>query len=108
MRSSADFDIVVLAAVAQLAPEAYGVTIRDRVGLLQGGRIPSVGAVYTALQSLERGGLLRAQLGDPSPVRGGRAKRFFSLSAKGVRELTRAREAAQRFVGGLTPRWKPS
>ncbi len=97
-----DLDAVLLAAVAQLAPNAYGVAIRSRAGELLG-RVPSVGTVYSGLAKLERAGMIRARAGEPTPVRGGRAKRFVTLTAVGVRALERARREAERRVALLAP-----
>jgi PadR family transcriptional regulator, regulatory protein PadR len=103
-----DLDSAALAAVAQLAPDAYGVAIRARVGELLGGKLPSIGAVHLALRRMERSGLLRARLGDPTPVRGGRAKRLFALTAAGSRALGRASRAAEARAEALARTWRPA
>src|SRR5262245_41189887 len=94
-----DLDATILAAVAQLGDEAEGVAIRERAGRLLGGRAPSVGTTYLALSRLERGKMLRARIGDPTPVRGGRGKRIYVLTAAGVRALERARHSARERAG---------
>lgn len=86
-----DLEAAVLAAVAQLDPDAYGVAIRERVGELLGGGRPSVGTIHLALERLERRGWLESSFGEPTPVRGGRSKRLFTVTAAGARELARAR-----------------
>lgn len=103
-----DLDAAMLAAVAQLTPEAYGVALRARAAELLGGKPPSIGSIHLALRRMERGGLLRARIGDPSPVRGGRAKRLYMLTAAGVRALRRAQRAAQERATALTPTWRPT
>ena len=52
----------------------------------------SIGAVYTTLRRLQRKGFVSSQLGDPSPSRGGRAKKYFTLEPEGLEALQRSRE----------------
>jgi PadR family transcriptional regulator, regulatory protein PadR len=103
-----DLDAALLAAIAQLAPDAYGVAIRDRSGQLLGGRTPSIGTVYMALTRMEKAKLISARMGDPVPTRGGRAKRLYTLTPAGARALDRARRAAQQRVSAFTPTWEPT
>jgi len=103
-----DLDAVILAAVAQLTPDAYGVAVRARAGELLNGKIPSVGSTHLTLSRLERAGLLRARVGAPTPIRGGRAKRVFSLTPAGVRALNRARRQVDKRAALLAPDWRPS
>jgi DNA-binding PadR family transcriptional regulator len=58
--------------------------------------------VYAALDRMERKGLLRSDVGDPTPVRGGRAKRFYELQASGAEALRRSREVLSGLWDGLT------
>ncbi|MEZ4589503.1 MAG: hypothetical protein R2909_24260 [Gemmatimonadales bacterium] len=97
----------MLAAVAQLAPDAYGVTVRSRVGAMSGGTPPSVGAIHRAVTALERARLIRARSGDPSPVRGGRAKRMLTLTPAGATALEGARRRAATEAAALSARWRP-
>lgn len=92
-------ELTALLAVARLAEEAYGLAVRrelhDRTG-----RDYSVGAVYTTLQRLEDKGLLTSSTSDPLPVRGGRSRRHFRLTAAGMRVLREAqRETAALWSG---------
>jgi DNA-binding PadR family transcriptional regulator len=102
-----DLDGAVLAAVAQLSPDSYGVAIRSRVGDLLG-RPPSIGIIHLTLTRLERDGLVRARMGDPTPVRGGRAKRLFTLTAVGTRALQRAAAATVARAGALSQTLRPT
>jgi DNA-binding PadR family transcriptional regulator len=77
-----EFEQIVLLAILRLDENAYGVTIREEI-MARTDREPSPGALYTTLDRLEEKGLVRSRFGDPTPQRGGRAKRFFSISAKG-------------------------
>jgi PadR family transcriptional regulator PadR len=84
-----EFEQLVLLAVLRLGDEAYGTTIRREIEDRTDRRV-TLGALYTALDRLERKGFLRARLGDPTPQRGGRAKRFYRVSPAGRAELARA------------------
>ena len=89
-----NFELVVLLAVIRLGNEAYGVPISHAIEDTTG-RDVALGSVYASLDRLEEKGFVSSTLGDPTPERGGRAKRYFCVTAKGVRE---AREAKQAFV----------
>ena len=95
-----EFEQIVLLTVARLGDEGYGMAIRqeieDRVR-----RSVAIGSVYAALDRMERKGLLRSGVGDPTPVRGGRAKRFYSLLPPGVEALQRSRELLDGLWKGL-------
>jgi DNA-binding PadR family transcriptional regulator len=103
-----DLDAALLAAVAQLDPEAYGVAVRLRAGELLGGVLPSTGTVHQGLTRLEREGMVTARMGDPTPVRGGRARRLFSLTTAGARALAKARKDALQRAAGLARDWRPA
>lgn len=96
-----EFEQLILLAILRLENEAYGVTIRAELAA-RAGRIIAPGALYTALERLETKGLIRSRMGDPSPQRGGRAKRFVSVTAAGRQALARARQAYDRMLDGLT------
>jgi len=95
-----DFEQIVLLAILRLGENAYGVTIREEIAA-RTDREPSPGALYVTLDRLEEKGLVRSRFGDPTPQRGGRAKRFFSVSAKGVESVARAQRSYQRLMQGL-------
>ena len=97
-----DFEHVILLAVLRLGPEAYGTTIRREIEL-QTGRSVSIGALYTALDRLERKGFLGSRVGDPTPQRGGRAKRHFEVRAAGRTALRHSRRMLQQMWNGLEP-----
>ncbi|MGH7047552.1 MAG: PadR family transcriptional regulator [Stellaceae bacterium] len=94
------FEEMVLRAVWRLGENAYGVTIRrelaERAGLER-----SVGAVYTTLERLESKGYVSSRMGEPTPERGGRAKRFFRIEAPGIMTLNQSREMIARMAGGF-------
>jgi len=95
-----EFEQIVLLAILRLGENAYGVTIREEI-IARTEREPSPGALYVTLDRLEEKGLVRSQFGDPTPQRGGRAKRFFSVNAKGVESIARAQRSYQRLMKGL-------
>jgi PadR family transcriptional regulator PadR len=92
------FELLVLLALMRLGDDAYGVPIsRELEDAL--GREVALGSVYAALERLQSKGLVSSELGAPTPERGGRAKRYFQITSKGVREARTARQA-------LTKLWR--
>ncbi len=85
-----DMEHLVLLAVLRLGTEAYGIPILDEVAA-RSGRNVSRATVYVALRRLEQKGLVVSRLGDSTPERGGRAKRYFRLRAAGLRALRESR-----------------
>jgi len=98
--SLGEFEQIVLLAILRLGEFAYGVSIRDEIAACTG-RAPAPGALYTTLDRLENKGMVGSRLGDPTPLRGGRAKRYFSVTTKGVDAVTCAQRAYQRLLSGL-------
>ena len=95
-----EFEQLVLLAILRLGDEAYGVTIRAELAD-RAGRTIAPGAMYTALERLEAKGAIRSRMGDPTPQRGGRAKRFVRVTAAGMQALNRAVKAYERLLDGL-------
>ena len=79
---------LVLMAVLRLGDEAYGQSIRDELRERVGRRV-GPGTIYPTLDRLESKGLLTSRLGEPTPERGGRAKRYFAPTEDGIEELRR-------------------
>ena len=92
----------VLLAVWQLGEDAYGLTVRDEL-LARAGRGLTVGAVYATLVRLERKGWVSSRLAEPTPVRGGKRKRFFAVTPEGVQVVQGARVVMERLWEGLDP-----
>ena len=105
-RGVGTLELAALLAVVRLADEAYGLAVRhdlaDRTG-----RELSGGAVYTTLQRLEDKGLLRSRTTAPLPVRGGRSRRQYSLTAAGARAIRDAERHAASIWEGVTTRGRP-
>ena len=83
-----EFEYAVLLALLHVegTDEAYAVPVR---ALLEArtGRPVARGALYTALERLEAKGCLRSRMGDPTAERGGKAKRYFTVTPVGVKAL---------------------
>ena len=97
-----EFEQLVLITILRLGEHAYGTTVRDEVAD-RTGRDVSLSAVYTTLERLEHKKLLRSWVGDPTPQRGGRRKRYFALSAAGQRALQTSWQRLKRVAEGLEP-----
>jgi len=95
-----EFEHIVMLALLRLAERAYGVTVRQEIEL-RTGREASIGAVYATLDRLEKKGYVKSRRGDPTPERGGRAKRFFRVTAKGAAAVNRTHRAFESMVEGL-------
>lgn len=98
--SISDTELLILLALIRLAPEAYGVPIAREIEE-RGKRNIALGSVYAALERLEKKGLVRSELGDATAERGGRAKRYFHITAKGLRETRATRESLIRMWDGV-------
>lgn len=79
-----DFERFVLQALVCLRSNAYGMTVRREVEE-RVGRNVGIGAVYVALECLEKRGLVSSRTGETAPERGGRAKRYYKIEAPGQR-----------------------
>jgi PadR family transcriptional regulator PadR len=89
-----DFELMLLLAVLRVADDAYGVQIAREIEATSGRRV-LLGAAYAALDRLERNGFVTSGVGDASPQRGGRAKRVFRVTPRGLRA---ARDTQQALV----------
>lgn len=100
-----DFETAVLLAVVRLHDDAYGVRIRQEVSA-RTGRDCAVGALYATLQRLEDGALVASWMSDPTPARGGRAKRSYRLTALGDEALRASRAHAVRLRDAIDAAWQ--
>jgi DNA-binding PadR family transcriptional regulator len=95
-----EFEQVVLLAILRLKGDAYGARIRTEIAACTE-RDPAPGALYTTLDRLEEKGLVESRFGDPTPERGGRPKRYFQVTAVGLKEVARAQRSFQRLLRGV-------
>ena len=94
------FETLLLLAIIRLDERAYGVTIRREL-LQRTGKDIAVGAIYTGLGRLERKGLVESWQGEPTAERGGRAKRFYRVTANGFEVFHHKRNAMEGLLNGL-------
>jgi DNA-binding PadR family transcriptional regulator len=95
-----EFEQLILLAILRLGDDAYGVSIRAELAE-RAGRTVAPGAMYTALERLEVKGLITSRMSEPTPQRGGRAKRHVTVTAAGMAALTRSVKAYERLLDGL-------
>lgn len=95
-----NLDLIAMSALIRLADEAYGVSISHEIKETTGSEV-ALGTIYAVLQRLEREGMVRSSLGEATPERGGRAKRYFRITAKGVREVNQMRRALTKLWRGM-------
>jgi DNA-binding PadR family transcriptional regulator len=94
-----EFEFVVLLAVLQ-TEEAYAVPIRALIEE-RTGRPVARGALYTALERLETKGCLTSRMGDPTDNRGGKPRRYFTITPQGLRAMKAAHTALANLTRGL-------
>ena len=95
-----EMELMVLLAVVRLGDEAYGVPIsKELLNLV--GRDVALGSIYAALERIEHKGFVTSFLGDPTPERGGRAKRYFRVTPAGLRILRATRTALTKLWTGI-------
>jgi len=98
----AEFELYVMAAIARLGNEAYGMTIRreieDRCG-----RHVAIGSVYATLARLGEKGYVKFRISDPLPVPGGRSRKYVRLTASGRRALAHSTTMFKRMLPDLSP-----
>lgn len=101
-----EFELYVMLALAHLGDEAYGLSIRQAIET-RTGRSVALGAVYATLGRLEEKGLLAHRISEPRPVPGGRARKYYRLTASGARALAYSTEMLDRMMAGLTRHVRP-
>lgn len=101
-QSLGEFEQLVLLAIAHLQGEAYGIPIAEEIER-RTGRSVARAAVYVTLRRLEEKGLVSSRMGDPTPERGGKGRRYAKLEPAGARALRDARQVAERMWQGLDP-----
>lgn len=100
-----EFEQLLLLALLRLGDEGYGVTVRRELER-RAGRAVSLGTVYKTLLRLEAKALVAATIGEPTPERGGRRKKYYALTPAGRRALERSLAALRKMSRGLAPAWQ--
>lgn len=95
-----EFEHVVLLGLMRLGDDAYGVTVRREIEE-RTKRNVSIGAIYATLDRMEAKGLVKSRVGEPTAARGGRAKRHFRITRRGLAAVNRTHEALQNMSDGL-------
>jgi PadR family transcriptional regulator PadR len=95
-----ELEQMILLAILHLDDGAYAVPIRHELST-RAGRTIARGALYTTLERLEIKGFLRSRFGDPVPERGGRSRRYYTVSARGLSALRDSRQALRGLYQGL-------
>jgi len=98
-----EFEQLILFALVRLGADAYGVSVREEIEK-RTGRAISAGALYTALDRLEKRGLVASRLGEATPQRGGKRKRLYTLQPTGERALARVYESMRLMANGVATR----
>jgi PadR family transcriptional regulator, regulatory protein PadR len=98
-----EFEQITLLALLRLEPEAYGASIQREIEA-RTGRAVLLGAVYTTLDRLERKNLISSWVGDPTPERGGRRKKFYRLEPAGAEAVAAALRVVRQLATGVERR----
>jgi PadR family transcriptional regulator len=93
-------DLMILLALMRLGDDAYGVPIARELEATVG-RPVALASVYATLDRLVERGLVESALGEPTAERGGRAKKYFRITAKGIREVRAAKQSLVKLWKGL-------
>jgi PadR family transcriptional regulator len=91
-----NFELMVMLSLMRLQENAYGVPISREIEETTGREV-ALASVYATLERLESKGLVRSDLGEPTPERGGRAKKYFHITARGLREVREARRGLRKL-----------
>ena len=98
-----EFEQVVLLAILRLGDQAYAIPVRQEIED-RTGRSVARGALYTALERLEAKKCLRSRMSDPLPERGGRSRRYFSVTPAGLAAVRASRRSLLNLWQGLEGR----
>src|SRR4029450_5307872 len=95
-----NFELMVMLAIIRIGDDAYGVSISNEIEETTGSEV-LLGSVYDALTRLQEKGLIASTLGEATPERGGRAKRHFRTTARGLRLVRDTQRALVKLWSGL-------
>ena len=99
-----EFEQIVLLAILRVQRDAYGVTIANEIHR-ETRRDITLASVYTTLARLEQKGFIASELGEPTAARGGRRKRYYTVTTPGRRALRAALSTLGRMASGLGLGW---
>ncbi|HXT17547.1 MAG TPA: helix-turn-helix transcriptional regulator [Gemmatimonadaceae bacterium] len=99
-----EFEQVLLLAILRIGENAYGIPIRDEIRDCTG-RDVTLGAIYKTLGRLAEKGFVTATTGAPTPVRGGRRTRCYSVTAAGRRSIRESVRGLRKLTAGLDLRF---
>jgi PadR family transcriptional regulator PadR len=94
------FELMVMLVLMRLGDNAYGVPICEELEK-RTGRDVAVGSVYAALERLQDKGFVTSELGEPTAERGGRAKKYFHVTARGLKEVRETQRSLVKLWNGL-------
>jgi PadR family transcriptional regulator PadR len=97
-----EFEQLVLLAIIHIGDEVYGVPIVQEIERRTGRQVAPA-AVHVTVRRLEAKGLLTSWLGDPTPERGGKARRYVKVTRAGIGSLRATRRVIDRMWQGLDP-----
>jgi PadR family transcriptional regulator len=95
-----NFELMVMLVLIRLGDNAYGVPISEELET-RTGRDVAIGSVYAALERLEDKGFVRSELGEPTAERGGRAKKYFRVTSRGLKDVRETQRALVNLWHGL-------
>lgn len=98
--SLGELEHIVLLTLVRLGDEAYGMLVRSTIHELIGRDI-SIGAIYTTLERLQDKGYVSSRVGEATAKRGGRAKKYFKVTAKGSKALREVRSNLEVLWQGI-------
>ena len=94
------FEFMTLVAMMRLEDDAYGVAVAREIEAASGREV-ALASLYLTLGRLEANGLIESKRGEPTPERGGRAKTYFKVTAKGRSEVRQTHRALMRLWNGV-------
>lgn len=95
-----EFEHIVLLTLIRLGDDAYGMSIRASIHELIKRDI-SIGAIYTTLERLQIKGYVKSKMGEATAIRGGRAKKYFTITGKGRKALKEVRTNLETLWDGI-------
>ena len=95
-----EFEQCILLSILRLGENAYGSSVRELLSDVVNREV-SIGALYTTLEGLETKGMVSSRVGEATAQRGGRAKKYFEVTAKGQQALKRSKQALEKLWKGV-------